>query len=140
MQKQAVANYLTNHLPASSPAETHELLQLLVYVQVPEAAAEGIALLESAPSQQEQINSGKFGPRDLLESIIEPSKEISAQYDSVVVTQEGGTMTIGRVVNSNEDTLNLQENMLDPNALTNIDARKVNSIEPSSVSMMPPDC
>jgi putative heme-binding domain-containing protein len=274
VQKQAVANYLKNHLPASSPAENHELLQLLVYLQVPEAAAKGIALLESAPSQQEQMNyakslrllkagwtpdldaryfkwlnrartyrggasfgnfvksirddaearlddkqkgalkalleaavedtgpqfsfeprsfqknyavadfddvihvgleggrnfengrnlfgaatcfachrfdqeggalgpdltsvSGKFSPRDLLESIIEPSKEISDQYNSVVVTQEDGTMTIGRVVNLNGDTLNLQENMLDPNALTNIDARKVKSIEPSTISMMPP--
>jgi putative heme-binding domain-containing protein len=82
--------------------------------------------------------SGKFSPRDLLESIIEPSKEISDQYNSVVVTQEDGTMTIGRVVNLNGDTLNLQENMLDPNALTNIDARKVKSIEPSTISMMPP--
>lgn len=273
-QKQAVTAQLNPHLPAGRPAENHELLQLLVYLQAPDAAAKGITLLEAAPSQEEQINyakslrllhagwtpdldaryftwlnrarsyqggasfgnfvrsiredatarlddvqksalrdlleaepqasapqfsfeprsfqknyavadfddvinvglegsrsfdngrnlfgaatcfachrfnqeggalgpdltsvAGKFSPRDLLESIIEPSKEISDQYNSVVVTQNDGSMNIGRVVNLNGDTLNLQENMLVPNELTNIDARKVVSIEPSTVSMMPP--
>ena len=82
--------------------------------------------------------AGKFSPRDLLESIIEPSKEISDQYNSVVVTQEDGSINTGRVVNLNGDTLKLQENMMEPNKLTDIDARKVKSIEPSTVSMMPP--
>lgn len=273
-QRQAVADYLNPHLPAGNPAENHELLQLLVYLGEEEAAAKGIALLEAAPSQEEQINyakslrllksgwnadldaryfkwlnrartyqggasfgnfvksiredavarlneeqkvalkdileapveatgpqftykprkfeknytvadfddvinvgleggrdfangrnlfgaatcfachrfnqeggalgpdltsvSGKFSPRDLLESIIEPSKEISDQYNSVVVTLKDGSMTTGRVVNLNGDTINLQENMMVPNVLTNIDAKKVKSIEPSTVSMMPP--
>jgi glucose/arabinose dehydrogenase len=43
--------------------------------------------------------SGKFGPRDLLESIIEPSKEISDQYGSMDFKLKDGGLVVGRIMN-----------------------------------------
>src|SRR5204862_2921802 len=46
----------------------------------------------------------RFGARDLLESIIEPSKVISDQYAAIVVTLTDGRTISGRIVNLNGDT------------------------------------
>jgi putative heme-binding domain-containing protein len=81
--------------------------------------------------------SGRFNVRDLLESIIEPSKEISDQYASVIITLKNGKEITGRVVNSSGDNLSVMTNMLDPNGLTNVNARQVESTVKSKVSMMP---
>lgn len=81
---------------------------------------------------------GKFSPRDLLESIIEPSKEISDQYGSTIFTLADGSQVVGRVANLNGDNLMVSTNMMDPHAFTNVDATKVVKTEESKVSMMPP--
>lgn len=81
---------------------------------------------------------GKFSPRDLLESIIEPSKEISDQYGSTIFTLADGSQVVGRVANLNGDNLMVSTNMMDPHAFTNVDATKLVKTEESKVSMMPP--
>ena len=81
--------------------------------------------------------SGRFNVRDLLESIIEPSKEISDQYAAVVITLKNGKEITGRIVNSHGDNITVMTNMLDPNGLTNVNAKQVESTEKSKVSMMP---
>jgi putative heme-binding domain-containing protein len=81
--------------------------------------------------------SGRFGVRDLLESIIEPSKEISDQYAAVIITTTDGKVVTGRIVNLHGDTLHVMTDMLDPNKLTPVSNKKVESIETSKVSMMP---
>jgi putative heme-binding domain-containing protein len=81
--------------------------------------------------------SGRFNVRDLLESIVEPSKEISDQYVAVVITLKNGKEVTGRVVNSNGDSMSVMTNMLDPNGLTNVNAKQVESVVKSKVSMMP---
>ena len=81
--------------------------------------------------------AGRFNPRDLLESIILPSKEISDQYAPVVITKKDGTTVTGRIVNLNGDTLHVSPNMFDPNELVTVSAKQVKSIEPSKVSPMP---
>jgi putative heme-binding domain-containing protein len=83
------------------------------------------------------IVSGRFGARDLLESIIEPSKVISDQYAAIVVTTSNGQQIIGRVVNLHGDNMQVNTDMLDPNKLVNVDRNKVESIETSKISMMP---
>ena len=47
---------LDPHYPATSRELNAELAQLLVYLQAPDAAAKTIALLERAPTQEEQID------------------------------------------------------------------------------------
>jgi putative heme-binding domain-containing protein len=82
--------------------------------------------------------SGKFGPRDLLESIIEPSKEISDQYGSMSFKMKDGSLVVGRIMNLKEDTLMVNVNMLDPNAIQQLKRANIESINPSKISMMPP--
>jgi putative heme-binding domain-containing protein len=83
------------------------------------------------------LASGRFSVRDLLESIVEPSKEISDQYAAVIITTTDGRVVTGRIVNYQGDFMSVMTNMLDPNKLTAVNAKKVESIEKSKVSMMP---
>ncbi|MFO1485236.1 MAG: c-type cytochrome [Verrucomicrobiaceae bacterium] len=82
--------------------------------------------------------SGKYSPRDLLEHILEPSKEISDQYGSTVFTLKDGSTVIGRIANMKEDTMMVCTNMMDPNNFTNVDVKNVVKTEESKISMMPP--
>jgi putative heme-binding domain-containing protein len=81
--------------------------------------------------------SGRFSVRDLLESIVEPSKVISDQYAAVEITTTDGKVVVGRIINLHNDQIMLNTNMLDPNAITSIDTRKIESKEVSRTSMMP---
>jgi putative heme-binding domain-containing protein len=81
--------------------------------------------------------AGRFSARDVLESIIEPSKEISDQYGAIVIKKKDGDVIVGRVGNLNGDNLMVLENMFAPNDFTNVPRSKIASIEPSKVSMMP---
>jgi putative heme-binding domain-containing protein len=81
--------------------------------------------------------SGRFSVRDLLESILDPSKEISDQYAAVVITTTTGKVVTGRIVNYSGDNMVVMTNMLDPNGLVNVSHKLVESVEKSKVSMMP---
>jgi putative heme-binding domain-containing protein len=81
--------------------------------------------------------AGRFSVRDLLESIIEPSKEISDQYAAISITTVEGKIVTGRIVNYAGDTMMVMTNMLDPNGLVGVNRKKVESIVKSKVSMMP---
>jgi putative heme-binding domain-containing protein len=81
--------------------------------------------------------SGRFNARDLLESILDPSKEVSDQYAAVTITTTDGKAVTGRIVNHNGDNIQVMTDMLDPNGLVSVSARKVESMERSKVSMMP---
>jgi putative heme-binding domain-containing protein len=83
------------------------------------------------------IASGRFSPRDLLESIIEPNKEISDQYAAVTIAMTDGRVVTGRIINLHGDGMSVITNMLEPNGITNVNRKAVESIEPSKVSMMP---
>lgn len=82
--------------------------------------------------------AGKYSPRDLLEHILNPSKEISDQYGSTVFTLQDGSTVTGRIGNMKENTMMVCTNMMDPNGFTSVDRRKVVKMEESNVSMMPP--
>jgi putative heme-binding domain-containing protein len=81
--------------------------------------------------------SGRFNARDLLESIIEPSKTISDQYQAVVILMDDGRLITGRIVNLHGDTWHVNTDMLNPNGQINVDRRKVDRMTPSRTSMMP---
>ena len=80
---------------------------------------------------------GRFSARDVLESIIDPSKEISDQFGSVVITTNDDNSYTGRVVNLSGDNISFNTDMFDPNQSVGINTKNVKSIEPSKVSMMP---
>lgn len=81
--------------------------------------------------------AGRFSARDVLESIIEPSKEISDQYGAIIIRKKDGDVVVGRVGNLNGDNLMVIENMFAPGDFTQVKRPDVESIEPSKVSMMP---
>ena len=81
--------------------------------------------------------SGRFSPRDLLESIVEPNKEVSDQYGQIIVEKKDGDLVVGRVANLHEETINIMTDMFDPNGFTNVKRADIASIRPSTVSPMP---
>jgi putative heme-binding domain-containing protein len=81
--------------------------------------------------------AGRFSARDLLEKIIDPSREISDQYGAIIITKKNGETVIGRVGNLNQDTLMVIENMFAPNDFTQVKRQEIESIAPSQLSMMP---
>jgi len=81
--------------------------------------------------------AARFSVRDVLESIIEPSKAISDQYGAIVIRKKDGDVVSGRVGNLSGDNLMVLENMLAPNDFTNVKRQDIESIEPSKTSMMP---
>jgi len=81
--------------------------------------------------------SGRFGPRDLLDSLIHPSKVISDQYQGVVINTLDGKQIMGRIVNLNGDGMMINVDMLDPNKLVNVNRNNIDTLEPAKVSMMP---
>jgi putative heme-binding domain-containing protein len=81
--------------------------------------------------------SGRFSVRDLLESVVDPSKEISDQYAAMVISTTDGRVVTGRIVNYSGDSMMVMTDMLDPNNLTTVSHKKVESVEKSKVSPMP---
>ncbi|MEW4566152.1 c-type cytochrome [Bremerella sp. JC770] len=81
--------------------------------------------------------SGRFSPRDILESTILPSKQVSDQYQAVKILTDDGKVVVGRIVNLHGDTYRVNTNMLDPNALTMVNTNTIEELVPSDKSMMP---
>lgn len=81
---------------------------------------------------------GKFGAYDLLESIVDPAKEISDQYGSSVFTTTDGTQLNGRIMNMRNNEYWINTDMMKPSTVTKVKAELITSIEPSPISMMPP--
>lgn len=84
--------------------------------------------------------AGRFSVKDLLESILDPNKEISDQYAAVEIETEDGRKIIGRIVNHNENGMTINTNMLDPSATVVVRSNNVASLKSSKQSMMPADC
>ncbi len=81
--------------------------------------------------------SGRFSPRDLLESVVEPSKTISDQYEAVVIATTDGRVITGRIVNLHDNQYSINTDMLNPNAIAGVDRSQIEEMAPSPVSMMP---
>lgn len=81
--------------------------------------------------------AGRFNARDLLESIVDPNKEISDQYAAVEIRTSDDRVIVGRIVNLNGDSVKVNTNMLDPNAQTDVNRNNIESMRPSRLSMMP---
>ena len=83
-------------------------------------------------------SGGRYSPRDLLDQIINPSKEINEQFVPSVLTKNDGSTVVGSVVNLSGDSVTINTDLSDPNQRVNVDRKEVKSIEPSTVSPMPP--
>jgi putative heme-binding domain-containing protein len=81
--------------------------------------------------------SGRFSARDILESVVEPSKQISDQYGAVQIVTMDGKVVTGRIINLAGDSYRIQTNMLDPGALVGVDRKQIDVMMTSKTSMMP---
>lgn len=81
--------------------------------------------------------AGRFSPRDLLESVIDPSKEVSDQYQAVEIRTVDDRVFVGRIVNLNDNVVMVNTNMLDPGSTVNIRRESIDTMKPSKLSMMP---
>ena len=79
----------------------------------------------------------RFGTKDLLEAIIEPSKAISDQYEAQKFLMEDGRVIIGRVVNLFGSQYAVQPDMADPSTIIRIEVDEIEESGSSTVSPMP---
>ena len=82
-------------------------------------------------------SGGRYSSHDLLDQIINPSKEINEQFVPVVVKMKNGDMVTGVVVNLNGDRVNINTDMFNPNQQIQVNRPQIESIEPSKISPMP---
>lgn len=80
----------------------------------------------------------RFSARDMLESIIEPNKVISDQYESKVFYLKNGTSVFGRLNNEDKNTYFVSQNPYAPQTVKEIPKKDVSEIKVSEVSIMPP--
>ena len=80
---------------------------------------------------------GRYSPRDLLDQILNPSKEINEQFAPMVITKNDGETVTGVIVNLNNDNVMVNTDPANPFQQETIDRKKVTSIESSKVSSMP---
>ncbi len=79
----------------------------------------------------------RFDYRYLLESLIDPSKAISDQYQATVFVLRNGQTVVGKVANLSNDNIMVITNMLEPGRMTGVSRRMIEEQFPSPVSMMP---
>ena len=79
----------------------------------------------------------RFTNQYLVESLLEPNKTISDQYQATVFVLRDGRTVVGKVANLNGNNLNIITNMLEPDALAGINTHEIEEQHPSPVSMMP---
>lgn len=80
----------------------------------------------------------RFTPKDILESIIEPNKVISDQYESKVFLMKDGTNVLGRLKDQNETHYIISQNPYAPLVVKEIAKKDVVSTKVSVISIMPP--
>ena len=85
--------------------------------------------------------ASRFGPRDLLEHILVPSKVIDGKYRQTIVETKSGQVLSGRVVGGDSENLLLAPDPLRPTKVTkiplnDIEARKASPVSPMPVGML----
>ena len=80
---------------------------------------------------------GRFSTQNLIESIVEPSREVSDQYQLTRFFLTDGRELNGRIVNMNKDNVSINTVMLDPNQADRIKASEIEETMPSNTSAMP---
>lgn len=79
----------------------------------------------------------RYLPRDLLDHILNPSKEINEQYVPLVITTSDGETIQGIVVNLKSDAIEINTDATDPSRRVDVKRAKIESMAPTKVSPMP---
>jgi putative heme-binding domain-containing protein len=81
--------------------------------------------------------AGRFSQRDLLEKVVDPNKEISDQYAAVEIRTTDERIVIGRIINLNEDIVQVNTDMMSPGSTVSVNRKQIESMKRSKISMMP---
>ena len=81
--------------------------------------------------------AGRFGLKDLAESIAEPSKVISDQYKASVVRTLSGNTHVGKIVNDANGKYTIVVDPEDSTKVVEVNKDDVESVKLSNVSLMP---
>ena len=81
--------------------------------------------------------AGRFTARDLAESIIEPGKIISDQYEFTQITKTDGTSIIGKIVEETERQTIIAISPFDMSQTMSIPTKTIREKSPSPASPMP---
>ena len=82
-------------------------------------------------------SGSRYTLRDLIENLIEPSKVISDQYESSILTLKDGTTVTGRVTAEEAGKLLVAANAFAPGDHTELKLTELKSRKPSPISLMP---
>jgi putative heme-binding domain-containing protein len=80
----------------------------------------------------------RFSTKDLLESIINPSKAISDQYATTEFQMKNGASIIGKINNQDDKFYYVAQNPYTPDFVVKVDKKKVVNMQYSAVSSMLP--
>jgi putative heme-binding domain-containing protein len=82
-------------------------------------------------------SAGRFSFKDMVESIVLPSKVVSDQYKaSVVFTNDGKTVT-GKIITDSKDSITILTDPEDSTKVMEIKRANIDQVKPSAVSLMP---
>ncbi|MFK7821087.1 MAG: c-type cytochrome, partial [Planctomycetaceae bacterium] len=81
--------------------------------------------------------AGRFNNQNLLESMVEPSKVISDQYEATSFLLENGKTVTGRVANLNGKRIMVIDDMLNPGKMVQVNVNEIEEQMISKTSMMP---
>ena len=81
--------------------------------------------------------SSKYSLRDILESMIDPSKVVSDQFQNYNIWKKDGDDVSGRITDENKERIVVLPNMLAPEVTVEVPLSEIARREPSKVSAMP---
>ena len=81
--------------------------------------------------------ANRFGPRDLLEMIVDPHKTVDEKYRQTQVETKEGRVVVGRLVGGDDRSLILSPDAFRPRHTTKIHRDEVESQQVSATSPMP---
>lgn len=79
----------------------------------------------------------KYSRRDILESLLDPSKVVSDQYQNTTIVKRDGDDLTGRITDENSERVVVLPNMLAPELTIAVPLAEIAKREPSKVSPMP---
>lgn len=79
----------------------------------------------------------RFGPRDLLEHILVPSKVIDGKYRQTTVETKSGKVLVGQIVGGDAENLLLATDPLRPTKVSKVELTNIETRQASLVSPMP---
>lgn len=81
--------------------------------------------------------ANRFGPRDLLEMVLDPSKTIDEKYRQTQIETKAGKIIVGRLVGGDDKTVVLAPEALTPRQTVKIEKSEIESQSVSTTSPMP---